>query len=324
MINKIIYLLIILAINIFCFNLFIKLLKKKQIGQSIRAAGPKNHLIKSGTPTMGGIIIIINSIISYLLFIYIFKIDFNYLNFLILIIPFIGYGIIGFIDDYLIIKKHNNEGLKPSIKFIFELILATVFYFIYLELGFNNKLNFFGIYIDLGFLYGVFIVLFFTGFTNATNFTDGVDGLLSFNAIASFICIAVLSLIKNEKEAFWLSIIIIWVLISFLVFNLSKASLFMGDTGSLSIGALICSILIYLKCEILIIFFGFIYLVEIISVILQVWYFKRTKGKRIFKMTPIHHHFELKGLNENQIDLLFSVCNLLMSVIGLYLGVKIF
>lgn len=324
MINKIIYLLIILIFNIISFNLFIKFLKKKQIGQSIRTAGPKNHLIKSGTPTMGGIIIIINTIICYLLFIYLFKITFSNLKILVLLIPFVGYGLIGFIDDYLIIKKHNNDGLRPTTKFIFELLLATIFYFIYLELGFNNNLNFFGILIDLGFLYGVFIILFFTGFTNATNFTDGLDGLLSFNAISSFLCIAALCLIKNEKEAFWLSIMIIWTLISFLVFNLSKASLFMGDTGSLAIGAMICSILIYLKCEILIIFFGFIYLVEILSVILQVWYFKRTKGKRIFKMTPIHHHFELKGLNENQIDLLFSVCNLFMSVIGLYLGVKIF
>lgn len=324
MIIKIITLIIFLIISIISFNFLIKYLHKKQIGQAIRKVGPKKHLKKSGTPTMGGILIIINTCLFLLIFLKIFKINVNVKVLIMLLLPFIGYGLIGFIDDYLIIKKHNNEGLKPSLKFIMELSLASAYYFLYLELGFKSELNLFGIYVNLGFLYGVFIMLLFTGLTNATNFTDGIDGLLGFNAITSFVGIAILSYLKSELIYFWLSVIVIFILVAFLVYNQPKARIFMGDTGSLAIGGLICSMLVLLKCEILIIFFGFIYLVEIISVILQVWYFKRSKGERLFKMTPLHHHFELLNLSENKIDLLFGIINLIMSTIGIYLGVRVF
>lgn len=324
MIIKILTFIIFLIINIISFNFLIKFLHQKQMGQSIRKVGPKKHLKKSGTPTMGGILIIINTCLFLLIFIKIFKINIDIKKLIMLLLPFIGYGLIGFIDDYLIIKNHNNQGLKPTLKFILELLLAGIYYFLYLELGFKNELNLFGIYINLEFLYGVFIILFFTGITNATNFTDGIDGLLGSNAIISFGGIAIISYLKKEEICFWLCVIVIFGILSFLLYNLPKASIFMGDTGSLAIGGLISSMLIILKCEILILFFGFIYLVEIISVILQVWYFKRTKGKRLFKMTPLHHHFELLNLSENKIDSLFSFINLIMTIIGIYLGVIVF
>lgn len=304
---------------------FIKLQKKKSIGQSIRGEGPKNHLIKSGTPTMGGLLIIFNIIAIYLVFKIILKpyISFDLLNAFMIFFPFVMFGLIGFIDDYLIMKKKTNEGIKPLYKFLLELFTSAIFYLVYLIIFNDNRLNFFGIYVDLGFMYGVLLLFMLSGFTNATNFTDGLDGLFGLNGIISFLFIGIYSYYLSNYHVLLVCLITIFVLISFLVFNLPKASLFMGDTGSLSIGALMISLLIILKAEVLIVFFGFIYLLEILSVILQVWYFKKTKGKRIFKMSPIHHHFELCGLTEIQINLLFCFINLIMSSIGLFIGVKV-
>ncbi|MCI6716580.1 MAG: phospho-N-acetylmuramoyl-pentapeptide-transferase [Mollicutes bacterium] len=318
------FILFLVIITTAAYLVFIPLIKRKKWGQNIRTEGPRNHLRKAGTPTMGGIIIIICSIIGYLIFTRLFHFNYEIKKLMLLIIPFIGYGLVGFFDDYLIIKRHNNEGLKPSIKFILELVIAAGFYFLYLELGYENSLNFFGVSTKLSFFYGCFIVLLLTGFTNATNFTDGLDGLLGMVSLTSFIGIGILAYLKGEMLICYFTITIISVIIGFLIFNLPKAKIFMGDTGSLALGALIVSMLIVLKCEILIIFFGFIYLVEILSVMLQVWYFKRTKGQRILKMAPLHHHFELSGLSENKIDILFMLINLVMVIIGIYLGVKIF
>lgn len=306
------------------FIFFIPLIKRHKWGQNIRAEGPQKHLTKAGTPTMGGIIIVTTTMMGIVFLNIFFKIEYDIRKLILLIIPFLGYAIIGFLDDYLIIKRHNNKGLKPNLKFILELILAAAFYFVYLELGYENTLNFFGIPIKLSFVYGVFIVLLFAGFTNATNFTDGLDGLLGMVSITSFIGIGILAYIKGETLVCYVSIIIVSVIIAFLIFNLPKALIFMGDTGSLAIGALIVGLLIILKCEILIVFFGFIYLLEVVSVMLQVWYFKRTKGRRILKMAPFHHHLELSGYTEIKIDLLFMIINLSMSILGIYLGVKIF
>lgn len=323
-ITNIIVLLIFFIISVFLFNVFIKWLKVNRIGQMIREEGPRKHLNKAGTPTMGGILIIINTIIFYILFLLINNSELNIKKILLLIIPFLFYGLIGLIDDYLIIKKHKNEGLKPNTKFILELITSTIYYCLYLELGYKNELNFFGTFIEIGFIYGIFIMFFFTGVTNATNFTDGVDGLLGSVSITSFISIGIISHIKGEYEILYFSIIIIFMILAFLLYNFPKAKVFMGDTGSLAIGGIICSMLILLKCEILIVFIGFIYLIEVLSVMLQVWYFKRTKGYRIFKMTPLHHHFELSGLNDIKIDLLFSIINIVLAIIGIYMGVNIF
>lgn len=313
-----------IIITTISFIVFISLIKRKKWGQNIRTDGPRNHLKKAGTPTMGGIVIIVCTILGYLIFTSIFHFNYDIKKLILLVIPFIGYGLVGFLDDYLIIRRHNNEGLKPSLKFILELMIAAGFYFLYLELGYDNSLNFFGVVTKLSFFYGCFIVLLLTGFTNATNFTDGLDGLLGMVSLTSFIGIGILAYLKGEILICYFTITIISVIIGFLVFNLPKAKIFMGDTGSLAIGALIVSMLIVLKCEILIIFFGFIYFVEVLSVMLQVWYYKRTKGKRIFKMAPLHHHFELCGLDENQIDVLFMLVNLVMVVIGIHLGVKVF
>jgi len=302
--------------------LFIPYIKKIKLGQEIRKEGPKKHLTKKGTPTMGGLIIVITTIFIYF-FIKIYLKSALTVDDFFLFFPFLGFGLIGFIDDFLSIKRHENTGLTPTKKFILELFVCALYYFSYLGLGFNNKLNFFGVYIDLSFLYGVLIIILMAGFTNATNFTDGIDGLLACSSITSFICLGLYAYLINYFDVTLICLIIVMVLLGFLTFNLNIALVFMGDTGSLAIGGLMVSLLIYMHSEVLIIFFGFVYLVEILSVILQVWFFRRSHGDRIFKMTPLHHHFELCGMSENKIDLIFSIISLTFSILGIYIGVKL-
>lgn len=273
---------------------------------------------------MGGIIIIIMSIMLYIIILYNSKEVVNIKNIILLIIPFVGYGIIGLIDDLLIIIKKKNDGLKPLHKFLLELLIGAIYYFAYLGISFNNIVNFFGISVDFGFLYGVILVILFSGITNATNFTDGLDGLLSVTSLTTFIGILIYAYLVASYEVMYLCIAIIVTLISFLLFNFPKASIFMGDTGSLALGGVMVSMLVELKSEILIIFFGFIYLVEVISVMLQVWYYKKTKGERLLKMAPLHHHYELIGYSEYQIDLLFVMINLLFVIFGIMFGVNVF
>lgn len=312
--------------NIILIKSLLPLLRRLKFGQSIRKEGPQSHLNKSGTPTLGGVVIIINTILFYLLARFLLRDSLKTVDYkkdLLIFIPFVLYGVIGLIDDLLTIRKKQNEGLTPLKKFIFELITAALFYLIYLSIRFDNTFNFFGIKIELKFMYGVIVLLLFTGFTNATNFTDGLDGLLGTTALTSFVGIGIYSYIVNEFYITLMCLIIIMVILGFLIFNFNRAKLFMGDTGSLALGGIMVSMLVSLKSEILIFFFGFIYFVEIISVILQVWFFRKTKGDRLFKMTPLHHHYELIGYSEYSIDLLFSLVNFLFCLFGIIIGVNV-
>ena len=285
------------------FDVMIPYLKRLKYGQTVRSEGPSEHFKKNGTPTMGGIIITISSIIIFLtLILFNYKnVDLNYKEILILIIPYIGFSIIGFIDDFIIVVKKNNVGLKPLIKFILQLIISAVTYFLILETRNTDTINFFGYPFKMSFLYGIFIILGFSGITNATNITDGLDGLLGGSAIIVICGILVLSKNTENFVVTYFSLSLIVALIAFMFYNMPKASIFMGDTGSLAIGSAIFSLLILLNMDLLVFVFGSIYLIETLSVMLQVWFFKRTKGKRIFKMAPIHHHFEKCGWGERKI-----------------------
>lgn len=314
---------ILLIINFLIFIFFIPFLRKIKFGQSIRKEGPKSHYKKSGTPTMGGIGIIIGTIINFIVLIGYFHltefIPFDLLKLkeiLILILPFILYGIIGFIDDYLIVIKHNNQGLSAKMKFILQLIIGTIVYIIYLDLGFQNTINFFGINIDLLFGYGLVVVLLYVGFSNATNLTDGLDGLLAGCSVIAFTTCMIISAFLNKYLVFCFCLSMIIILISYLFFNLPKACVFMGDVGSLAIGAALVSVCIMLKIEILIFLIGFVFVVETMSVMLQVWFFKRTKGNRLFKMTPLHHHFEMNGFNDWEINIIFWMIEIISCLIG--------
>ena len=315
-----------ISFGILMFSFFLPLLRKLNYGQNIRSLGPKEHLKKSGTPTMGGIIMLLCILIFYSLLLIEFKYFFHVDLFksLFLIIPIIMYAVIGFIDDYLIIGKHNNEGIKPSLKFILQLIIAAIIYFCYLCIYKTNELNFFGIMIDLKFFYGIFIIFLLVGVTNATNLTDGIDGLLGICSIISYLGFGILGINKNELSVVVLSFSVVLILCAFLLFNLPKAKIFMGNIGSLLLGSGLVMMSIILHVEILLIFIGFVYFMEVITVMLQVWFFKKTKGERLFKMTPIHHHLELSGFKEIEIDVAFGVLQLIMTVIGIWLGIMFF
>ncbi len=328
--NNIYEILIILFVGIVfgisLFEVLIPYFRKIKFGQSIRGEGPKSHVVKNGTPTMGGVANLICTLVLWFIFlIFNFKAKISCFSEVILIfVSFIGFSLIGFLDDYLIVIKKNNIGLLPKYKFILQLIISIICYVLILNIKKSSEINFFGTKIDLKFLYGIFLLITYTGFSNATNLTDGLDGLLSGSFVIILTGIGVVAFINDKYSVLYFVLSILISLISFLIFNLPKASIFMGDTGSLAIGGVLVSLLVLMGLDILIFIFGILYLIETITVILQVWFFKKTKGKRLFKMTPIHHHFELLGFKDYQINILFWFITLFFTIIGVYLGVKIF
>lgn len=291
---------------------FLRVLK---YGQSIRKEGPQSHLKKSGTPTMGGIAI---GIATLGVFIY-YRLNNDVPYFWLFIIPFVLYLLIGFIDDYLIVVKKNNKGLSVKAKLLLQIIGASIYYFVFLNYDLSTKINFFNYVIDLKWGYGLFILLLFTATSNAVNISDGIDGLASGLTIITLIAIGYLSYRFENSNVFAFVIILIASLMGFLCYNANPAKVFMGNTGSLLLGAVLANLMIILKLELVIIGLAFVFVLETLSVIIQVTYFKITKGKRIFLMSPIHHHFELKGYSEWQVDLLFWFMAALSSIITILL-----
>lgn len=315
-----------IVFGISLFEVLIPYFHRIKYGQSIRSEGPSTHYIKKGTPTMGGIIIFTCTMFLWIIFL-IFNYKERTLNFyeiLLIFISFFGFLLVGFIDDYLIVIKKNNDGLKPKIKFIMQLFISAICYSIVIHIRKSSDIDFFGVTIDLKFIYGILLLISYSGFSNATNLTDGLDGLLGGSYLLILVGIIYLSFTKFNYNVMYFSLALLISLITFLLYNLPKAKIFMGDTGSLSLGAVLLTLLIILNMEILIFVFGFVYLIETFSVIIQVWFFKKTKGERLFKMTPIHHHFELIGYKEFQINIIFWIITLIFTILGVYLGVKIF
>jgi len=307
MINYFLYpFIFVIMLNVF----FIPFLRKIKCGQSIRKEGPKEHLKKSGTPTMGGIFIVISVTLFIIIFGYLNNLVFESLIF---VYPGIAFGLIGIIDDYLKVVKKDNYGLSPKMKLLLQ-ILFSILYIVLFNNYLITKINIFGYIIDLGYLYYLFIIMFFVSVTNSYNFCDGLDGLAS--GIALIILSSLLFVCKKEIEEVYLLVIISSVL-GFLCYNYHPAKVFMGDSGSLAIGAYIANIFILLKMEVLIVIFGLVLVIEILSVVLQVVYFKLTKGKRIFLMTPLHHHFELLGMSEIDVDILFWLFTIISCLFGL-------
>ena len=290
--------------------LMLPVLKKMKIGQVVRDDGPKEHLKKTGTPTMGGIIFII-PILACTLFVG-WKDPLVLASCALILVS----SIVGFIDDFLKIRKKNKDGLKPIFKTIFFIVISllyAIFIVYFTDVGsdiiipFTNTSKIF--YVP-GWIYVIFIVLFYNAVINAVNFTDGVDGLCASVTSAVFIFFAVSSQIifKNENMTY-LSIIVIFAMIGYLVFNVHPAKLLMGDTGSLALGGVVTAISINLRIPWIILIVGIIYVIEILSSVIQVMHYKRTK-KRIFLMAPIHHHFELMHWSENKIVIIFTAVTL--------------
>ena len=303
--------------------IIIPILKKIKIGQIERDDGPKSHLKKQGTPTMGGIIfmigIIICTTISYIYYKNIGEIELA--NKLIpMLCLTIGFGIVGFIDDFKKLILQNTKGLKPSYKMI-GLLVISITYILFIFKFSNNGTEIFvpiwkkEIILPL-YIYIPFAVLVILATTNAINLTDGVDGLSSSVCAIITACLTVIAMIRNVPEVSILGSITIGAILGFLMFNLHPAKVMMGDTGSLFLGGLISCLALYLKMPLLLIIIAIIPILETLSVIIQVAYYKKT-GNRIFKMAPLHHHFELSGWNENKVVRVFSVITLLVCIIGL-------
>ena len=296
-------------------------LRKMKIGQSERELGPKSHLGKSGTPTMGGIILIISTLLlsAFLYFDYAADQPEIATRLLPMIFVTIGFGIVGFIDDFKKVILHNTDGISPKAK-MGGLLAISIVYVCMLVFVFNNGceiyIPFVEKYITLPkWIYILFAIVVILGTTNAVNLTDGIDGLSTSITTIILTCLTVVSIIFNVKETTIFGCIVIGCALGFLLFNIYPAHIFMGDTGSLLLGGAIAGIALYLKMPLLLLVIAIVPVVETLSVIIQVAYYKKTK-KRFFKMAPIHHHYELSGWNENKVVTMFSLVTLVASVIG--------
>ena len=311
----------ILSIVLFVF--FIPVLRIVKFGQSIRTDGPAKHLKKSGTPTMGGLIIILGTTISFI-YLSITEIKVSNHDLLLLLIPIMMYGLIGFIDDYLIVVKKNNKGLSAKTKLFFQIIWAGIYFYLFLDKGMSSKINCFGLIIDLKWGYGILILLMLVASSNAVNLSDGLDGLASGLMIIGLSAVIILAYYQKNQPVLIFSLCLLAAILAFLCYNFNPAKVFMGNTGSLALGATLANLFILLKMEILLIIVGFVFAVEALSVIIQVTYFKITKGKRIFRMAPIHHHYELIGLNEWEVDALFWLIGIIFAIIGVIIATKVY
>lgn len=298
----------------------IDFLHKIKFGQTEREEGLDSHKKKNGTPTMGGIVFIFIPVIIYLITYFAGFIPMD-LNAVILLLAFIGYGLIGFIDDYIIVVKKDNQGLKPKTKFLMQSILAIVFFLLYRT---NSSLSLWipiwDKTIPLGFLYFFLIFIMFTAETNAVNLTDGLDGLCAGQMIIALVPFVVFAFLQGLTQIAYILILVIAALLGYLKFNKHPAKIFMGDTGSLALGGIFAATGMVLKQEILLVLIGLVFVVETLSVIIQVTYYRKTK-KRIFKMAPLHHHFEMCGWNETQVVHRFWLAGLICAIAGLLIGV---
>ena len=300
----------------------IPILRRLKVGQIERQEGPESHLKKQGTPTMGGVVMII-SILVMSIFMYLQYIKSEpevAKNLIPLAIVTIGFGIIGFIDDFKKLVLKNTDGLKPAFKMLGLLIISVIFVIYLLQIlgiGTETLIPILKEYIKIPMLiYIPFAILVMLGTTNAVNLTDGIDGLATSITTIIIACLTVIGIVLEVKEVVILGSIICGVNLGFLLFNMHPAKVFMGDTGSLLLGGAIASMALYLKMPLILLVIALIPVIETLSVIIQVVYYKKTK-KRIFKMTPIHHHFELSGWKENKIVTVFSILTLVLCIIGL-------
>lgn len=316
-------LLVSFAISIILGIITIPILRKLKVGQIERDDGPASHLKKQGTPTMGGIIMIIAMIIMVTgAYVYLTCNQQSELanKLLPILLLTIGFGLIGFIDDFKKLVLKNTKGLKPSYKML-GLLIISVAYVIYLVYGLNIGTDTYIPFIKQSinipvYLYIPFAIIVILATTNAINLTDGIDGLSSSVSTIIITCLTIVGIALKVEEIGIFGSIVIGAVLGFLMFNLHPAKVFMGDTGSLLLGGVISSMALYVKMPLLLIIIAFVPVIETLSVIIQVAYFKKT-GNRIFKMAPIHHHFELSGWKENKVVIVFSLLTLVLCVIGL-------
>lgn len=299
----------------------IKYLHYLKFGQEIRQEGPQSHIHKKGTPTMGGISFILAIVVALIIAMFLNSENIKY--YLLFIYTTVSFAIIGYIDDMLIVVKKKNDGLSPRKKLLLQIVFSLIFY-ILVSLVYDN-VNFIEIPIinyqlNISYLYLLFVIFWQTGFSNAVNLTDGLDGLATSVTIITTSTFALLAYKENNFPVLVFCLAIVGALLGFLLFNKKPAKIFMGDTGSLALGGILAAISIILHKEIVFLFIGLVYILETLSVIIQVTYFKKT-GKRIFKMSPLHHHFELTGYGEVKTVYIFVIIAVISSAIGYFIGV---
>lgn len=305
------------AITIILCPIVIPFLKRLKFGQFIREEGPQSHQKKSGTPTMGGIVILVSIVVTCLFYIK------DYPSIVPILFVTLGFGLIGFLDDYIKIVMKRNLGLRAWQKMLGQLVVTAVFgYYLmnYTDVGTSILIPFTGgKLVDISWLYIPMFFIVMLGTVNGSNFTDGLDGLESSVTVliaTFFSVVAIIAPIGANSGISPITLAVAGSLLGFLIYNVYPARVFMGDTGSLALGGFVAATACVLRMPLFIILVALIYLVEILSVMIQVTYFKLTGGKRIFKMAPIHHHFELCGWSETRVVAVFSIITAVLCVIA--------
>lgn len=301
--------------------IMIPLLKKMNVGQRISIFVGNSHKKKEGTPTMGGLIFIIATFITTFILLVTNKIEFTN-NLRIILLVFFGYAFIGFLDDYLSLKHHANEGLTAFQKLFLQLIIAVGFFYMYISNGGQTALivSTLGIHIEMGWLYGIFLLFVLVGSSNAVNLTDGLDGLAGGLSAIAFIAFSLILLVVGYEEIGIFTFVLTGAVMGFLIYNTYPAKVFMGDTGSLALGAVMGAVAIITHREVTLLVVASVFVIETLSVILQVIWV-RLFHKKLFLMTPLHHHFEKLGWKESDIVKLFWVVGLILTMAGIFFGV---
>ena len=312
-------------ISLICGVIILPILNKKKVSQYVSKTINERHLKKNGTPTMGGFIFILPVLISLLLLYLKGSISISY-NLIILLFVFVSYGALGFIDDYLKIKRKNNTGISIVTKFLIEMVIALVFFYLYLKGGGNSTLtlSFAGISINLGWMFGLFILFLLVGTTNAVNITDGLDGLCGGLSAIAFVAYGIISWncgwLAGYQEISIFCFLLIGSLLGFLIFNTHPAKVFMGDLGSLALGGALATIAILTKHEFSLALIGGVFVIETVSSLIQIIAIRKF-NKKIFKKAPLHHHFEELGWGEQDIIKLFWVIGLILAMGAITYGV---
>ncbi len=302
------------AISVILGPVVIPFLRRLKVGQTVRDEGPESHLKKNGTPTMGGILILVSVVLTSLLFVK------DYPRIIPVLFLTLGFGLIGFMDDYIKVVLKRSMGLRAWQKFSLQFLVTGVFVFYlmkYTDVSLAMRVPFLdGVYLDFGWINIPILFFIVIGTVNGTNFTDGLDGLASSVTVlvATFFSVVAIGTGSGIEPV---TCAVVGALLGFLLFNVHPASVFMGDTGSLALGGFVAAAAYMMQMPLYIAIVGLIYLVEVLSVIMQVTYFKMTGGKRIFKMAPIHHHFELCGWSETRVVAVFSIVTALLCLAAL-------
>lgn len=293
--------------------IFIPVLTRMKFGQMVRDDGPQSHLKKTGTPTMGGIIIIVAAVLVSLAFS-------KDKDMLLLLIATVLFGLIGFADDYLKIKNKRSLGLRAWQKLAAQLLVSIFIAFVasgVSQVGTEVLIPFTGKFLDLGVLYIPFVVFVFVATVNSVNLTDGLDGLAGGITVVVLGFFSVIALASGHMGLLVFTGAMIGALLGFLRFNSHPAQVFMGDTGSLALGGAVAALAVMTKLPFFVLIIGAVYVAETLSVMIQVVYFKLTGGKRFFKMAPLHHHFELSGWDESKVVSVFIIISIILSLVGI-------